>query len=60
MLILSPVNSLVKRAGQDTERFNTGKHLGADHRETHGCVVSTEATNALVLKHHAISIHNAD
>ena len=30
------------------------------HRETHGCVVSTLATDALVLKHQAISIHNAD
>ena len=30
------------------------------HRETHGCVVSTVATEALVLKHQAISIHNAD
>ena len=31
-----------------------------EHRETHGCVVSTVATDALVLKHQAISIHNAD
>ena len=30
------------------------------YRETHGCVVSTVATDALVLKHQAISIHNAD
>ena len=30
------------------------------HRETHGCIVSTVATDALVLKHQAISIHNAD
>ena len=30
------------------------------HREPHGCVVSTVATDALVLKHQAISIHNAD
>ena len=30
------------------------------HRETHGCVVSTVATDALVLKHQGISIHNAD
>ena len=29
-------------------------------RETHGCIVSTVATDALVLKHQAISIHNAD
>ena len=30
------------------------------HRETHGCVVRTVASDALVLKYQAISIHNAD
>ena len=35
-------------------------HLTLKHRETHGCVVSTVATDALVLKHQTISIHNAD
>ena len=34
--------------------------LTLKHRETHGFVVSTVATDALVLKHQAISIHNAD
>ena len=34
--------------------------LTLKHRETHGCLVSTLATDALVLKHQAISIHNAD
>ena len=34
--------------------------LTLKHRDTHGCVVSTVATDALVLKHQAISIHNAD
>ena len=34
--------------------------LTLKHRETHGCVVSTAATDALVLKHQVISIHNAD
>ena len=34
--------------------------LTLKHWETHGCVVSTVATDALVLKHQAISIHNAD
>ena len=34
--------------------------LTLKHRETHGCVVSTVATDTLVLKHQAISIHNAD
>ena len=28
--------------------------------ETHGCVISTVAPDALVLKHQAISIHSAD
>ena len=35
-------------------------HLTPKHRETHGCLVSTVATDALVLKHQAISIHSAD
>ena len=34
--------------------------LTLKHRETHGCVVSNVATDALVLNHQAISIHNAD
>ena len=34
--------------------------LTPKHRETHVCVVSTVATDGLVLKHQAISIHNAD
>ena len=34
--------------------------LTLEHWETYGCVVSTVATNALVLKHQAISIHKAD
>ena len=34
--------------------------LTPKHRETHGCVVSTVATDALVLKHQAISIHHVD
>ena len=37
-----------------------GNHLAPTHRETHVCVVCTVATDALVLKHQAISIHNAD
>ena len=35
-------------------------HLTPKHREMHVCIVSTVATDALVLKHQAISIHNAD
>ena len=34
--------------------------LTLKHRETLGCIVSTVATDALVLKHQAISIHIAD
>ena len=34
--------------------------LTPKHQETHGCIVITVATDALVLKHQAISIHNAD
>ena len=34
--------------------------LTLKHRETYGCVVSTVATDEMVLKHQAISIHNAD
>ena len=34
--------------------------LTLKHRETHGCVVSTVATDALVLKHQAISIFSTD
>ena len=34
--------------------------LTLKHREMHGCIVSTVAADALVLKHQAISIHNAD
>ena len=34
--------------------------LTLKHWETHGCIVSTVATDALVLKPQAISIHNAD
>ena len=37
-----------------------GKILTLKHQKTHGCVVSTVATDALVLKHQDISIHNAD
>ena len=35
-------------------------HLALKHRETHGCVVSTAATDALVLKHQVISTLNGD
>ena len=39
---------------------NTIYCLTLKHRETHGCVVSTVATDALVLKHQAISILSID
>ena len=34
--------------------------LTLKHRETHGCLFNTVATDALVLKHQAISIHSID
>ena len=34
--------------------------LTLKHRETHVCIVSTVATDALVLKHQAISILSTD
>ena len=37
-----------------------GNMLTLKHRETHGYVVSTVATDALVLKHQAISILSTD
>ena len=40
--------------------FQPSNHLTLKHRETHGCVVSTVATDALVLKHQAISILSTD
>ena len=34
--------------------------LTLKHREMHGSIISTVTTDVLVLKHQAISIHNAD
>ena len=53
------------RIDQDrAENFVPSQHmiyfLTLKHRETHGCVVSTVATDALVLKHQAISILSTD
>ena len=50
---------------QETENgprwgFSDLIELTPKHREPHGCVVSTVATDAPVLKHQAISIQNAD
>ena len=42
------------------QNLTTKVHLTLKHRETHGCVVSTVATDALVLKHQAISILSTD
>ena len=42
-----------------TNIYNT-RWLTLKHQDTHGCIVSTVATDALVLKHQAISIHIAD
>ena len=40
--------------------YPLNKSLTLKHRETHGCVASTVATDALVLKHQAISILSTD
>ena len=41
--------------------FDVESHLLTHKQlETHGCVLSTVATDALVLKHQAISAHIAD
>ena len=54
----SQQNSLQNGA---THRLYYFSHmLTLKHRETHGCVVSTVATDALVLKHQAISILSTD
>ena len=37
-----------------------GDYLTLKHLETHEYVVSTVAADALLLKHQAISVHNAD
>ena len=41
-------------------RTKISYQLTLKHRETHGCVVSTVATDALVLKYQAISILSTD
>ena len=45
--------------GYDLELMNH-HGLTLKHWEMHGCIVSTVATHALVLKHQSISIHNTD
>ena len=54
--VLCASNEWVERLSMFLKRW----WLTLKHRETHGCLVSTVATDALVLKHQAISIHNAD
>ena len=39
---------------------NCEYRLTLKHQETHGCVISTVATDTLVLKHQAISILSTD
>ena len=55
--LVQGVSQLVK-SGEDISMAWT--KLTLKHQETHGCLVSTVATDVLVLKHQAISIHNAD
>ena len=55
----------IELVGPDYSMAHMGKldilrGLTLKHRETHGCVVSTVATDALVLKHQAISILSTD
>ena len=58
--MLKQNRNLLKKFPTALLLFITLMQLTPKHRETHGCVVSTVATDALVLKHQAISIHNAD
>ena len=53
-------NASFKMAGKTHKISGCFKLLTLKHRETHGCVVSTVATDALVLKHQAISILSTD
>ena len=51
---------LGKMTSESDSNLNYVVALILKHRETHGCVVSTVATDALVLKHQAISILSTD
>ena len=53
---VGPMNLTIRVCIQKKSILN----LTLKHRETHGCVVSTVATDALVLKHQAISILSTD
>ena len=46
-----------QKANKTTVQFSP---LTLKQLERHGCVLRTVATDALVLKHQAISIHSAD
>ena len=62
VIILTKFSSLaaLEVVEMTTSNAASDESLTFKHQETHGCVVSTVATDALVLKHQAISIHNAD
>ena len=51
---------LGKMTSESDSYLNHVVALTLKHRETHGCIVSTVATDALVLKHQAISILSTD
>ena len=51
---------VVSSGFSNPENTNYVQCLTLKHRETYGCVVSTVATDALVLKHQAISILSTD
>ena len=51
---------MVRTKKSTIRTVSTPHYLTFKHWEMHECVVSTVATDALVLKHQAIGIHNAD
>ena len=52
---LNDTHYILSHSSQSPSHYLTPKH-----QEMHGCIVSTVATDDLVLKHQAISIHIAD
>ena len=55
MPVMRLVSPAIPLFVQELVNFNPQKKL-----QTHGCVISTVATDDLVLKHQVISIHSAD
>ena len=59
-VIIGSDNGILPVQHQAITWTNADLSLTLKHWETHGCVVSTAATDALVLKHQVITILNAD